>query len=187
VPNRSPFLATYLETRPTPLPVIASGGDRGKHPCGGSPTTIAASCHPIKHGRMPPPVGHHHQSGGSLLYAGACLGLLLCHDVGLCSKIVVGLSLLQMQWPSSCRSSSLPRRGSWIAGEVSSQCGRMDWQSLSMPLESCAQNMTPVTSELRLSNRTYLPRRTSLVPGPDSSSTPTGCWRNAISFFAYRR
>jgi hypothetical protein len=136
---------------------------------------------------MPPTVRHCHRSGGSLLCASACLGLLLCHDTGLCLLIGVGLCLLQMRWPLSYRGSSLLRKGSWIAGKVPSSCGRMDWQPLSAPLERCTQNMMIVALELRLSSRTSSPRCTPLAPGPDSSPTSTGHWRNARSFFAYKR
>jgi hypothetical protein len=38
----------------------------------------------IEQGWTPPPVEHRHRSGGSPLYAGACLGFLLCRDAGLC-------------------------------------------------------------------------------------------------------
>jgi hypothetical protein len=63
---------------------------------------------------------------------------------------------------------------------------RMDWQLLSAPLERCTWNMMSVTSELRLSNMTSLPRHAPLVPGPHGSPTSTGHWRNARSSFAYR-
>jgi hypothetical protein len=36
--NKTHFLATDIETRPALLPVMASGGDRGKHPWGGDPS-----------------------------------------------------------------------------------------------------------------------------------------------------
>jgi hypothetical protein len=153
----------------------------------GAPAVIAASCCPIGQGWTPPPVGHRHWSGGSLLYVDAYLDLLLCCGTGLCSLIVVGLCLLKMWWSSSCRGSSLPRRGSCIAGKVPSLRGRMDWQPLSTPLEWCAWNMTPVASEPRLSSRTSSPSCASLAPSLDSSPTSARCCRNARSFFACQR
>jgi hypothetical protein len=73
----SPFLTADLEACPAPLPVMASGGDNNKHPWEGTPTTMAASRRPIKHGWVPPPVGPRHQPGGVLRHTGACLSLLL--------------------------------------------------------------------------------------------------------------
>jgi hypothetical protein len=61
-----------------------------------APAVIATSCHPVEQGWTPPLVGHHHRSGGSSPCAGACLGLLLCHDVYLGFLIVVGLCLLHI-------------------------------------------------------------------------------------------
>jgi hypothetical protein len=87
---------------------------------------IAASRHPVEQGWMPPLVRHHHQPGGSLLCAGAFLGLLLCHDTDLCLLIGVGPRLLHMWWPSSCRHNSLLGKGSWIVERVSSPCMVMD-------------------------------------------------------------
>jgi hypothetical protein len=43
----------------------------------GGPTTIAANHRPVEQGQTPSSVGHHCRSGGYLLSAGACLGLLL--------------------------------------------------------------------------------------------------------------
>jgi hypothetical protein len=62
----------------------------------GDLTAIATSRRPIKQGWAPPPVRHRHRLGGSLLYAGAFLGLLLCRDVGLRLLIGVGLHLPKM-------------------------------------------------------------------------------------------
>jgi hypothetical protein len=131
---------------------------------------------------MTPPVGCHHQSCGFLLCAGTCLGLLFCREAGLCLLIVVGLHLLQMGWPLRCRGSSLLGRGSWIARKVPLPHGRMDWQSLSAPLERCAWDVTPVAFEPGLSSRTSLPSCASLAPGPDNSPTSIRHWRNAKSF-----
>jgi hypothetical protein len=66
-------------------------------PAAGAPTAIFASRHLIEQGRTPPLAGHHHLPGESLLYAGACLGLLLCCDIGFCLLIGVGLRLLRTQ------------------------------------------------------------------------------------------
>jgi hypothetical protein len=153
----------------------------------GAPTVIIARRRPIKQGRTPPPVGHHRRLGGSLPCVDAYLSFLLCHDAGLYFLISVGLRLLHMWWSSSCRGSSLPRRGSWIAGKVPSLHGRMDWRPLSVPLERCSWNMTLVASDPRLSNKTSSPRRVFLAPYPNSSSPSTGCWRNSRSSFSYRR
>jgi hypothetical protein len=38
-------------------------------PIAGAPTVIAASCHPVMQGWMPPLVRHRHRSGESLLHA----------------------------------------------------------------------------------------------------------------------
>jgi hypothetical protein len=117
--------------------MMFSGGDHGKRPYDRSPTTLAASRRPIEQGWMPPPVGDHHLSGGSLLYVSACLGFLLCHDTSLCLLIGVRLYLLQMQWlhrrwSSSCKSSSSPQEReldskegtlmAWEDGLVASEC-----------------------------------------------------------------
>jgi hypothetical protein len=123
----------------------------------GDLTAIATSRHPITQGQTPPPVRHRHRSGGSLLYVGICLGLLLCHDASLHLLIGVGLHLPQMRWPSSYRSSSLPKRGSWIEGKAPSLCGRMDWRPLSVPLERCTRNVMPLVSKTRLSSRSSFP------------------------------
>jgi hypothetical protein len=65
--------------------------------------------------------------------------------------------------------------------------GRMDWRLSSAPLERCAQNVTPSAYKLRLSSKTSLPGHVPLVLGLNSSSTSTGHWRNARSYFAYRK
>jgi hypothetical protein len=77
----------------------------------GAPTAITTSHHPIEQGWMPRPVWCCHWSGGSSLYANACLGWLLCHDTGLCLLIGAGLCLLLAQWPSSYEGSSFPGEG----------------------------------------------------------------------------
>jgi hypothetical protein len=82
--QKSPFLAADLEARPAPLP-LKSGGEITV------PAVITASHHPIEQRWMPPPVGHLHRPGVSLTCAGACLGLLLCHDADLRFFIGVGL------------------------------------------------------------------------------------------------
>jgi hypothetical protein len=90
-PQKSPFLTADLEARPAPLPVMASGGDHDKHPCGGSP------CHD---GRQL--LSHRAWIDASSSQASPwvrwgftlcrCLpGLASCRDVGLCMLIGVGL------------------------------------------------------------------------------------------------
>jgi hypothetical protein len=117
-----------------------------------------------------------------------CLpGLSSYHDVDLCLFIGVGLHLLQMWWPSSCRDNSLLERQSWTTGTVPSPCGRMDWQLLSAPSERCTQNMMSATSGLGLSSRRSLPNHATLVPGPNGLPTSIGRWRSARSSFSYRR
>jgi hypothetical protein len=75
--QKLPFIAIDLETRSTPLPMIATGETTTNVLVVGAPTMMAASCHPIKQGRTPPPIGHRHRPGGFLLCVGAYLGLLL--------------------------------------------------------------------------------------------------------------
>jgi hypothetical protein len=156
-------------------------------PTAGAPAAIAASRCSIEQGQTPPLVEHRRQPSESLLYAGACLGLLLCRDTILYLLIGTGLGLFHVRWSLSCRGSSLLRRGSWIAERVASPHGRMDWRPLSTPMERCAWNMTLVMPEPMLSSRASLPRRVSPAPGPNSSPNSTRCWSNARSFFAYRR
>jgi hypothetical protein len=81
-------------------------------PVVGAPTVIITSCHPVVQGWTPPLVGPQRWPGESLLCAGAHLGLLLYHDTDFCLLIGVGLRLLRMRWTSSCKRSSLLRRGS---------------------------------------------------------------------------
>jgi hypothetical protein len=62
----------------------------------GAPIAITASRRPVEQGRMPPSlVGHRRQPGESLLYADACLGLLLCRHGGFCLFIGVGFRILR--------------------------------------------------------------------------------------------
>jgi hypothetical protein len=62
-------------------------------PMAGAPTSSRRS---VVQGRMPPSlVRHRHQPGESLLYVGACLGLLLSHDADFCLFIGVALRLLR--------------------------------------------------------------------------------------------
>jgi hypothetical protein len=81
-------------------------------PVVGAPAAIAATCRAIAQGWMPPLVGPRRRPGESLLRAEARLGLLLCHDPDFCLLIGVELRLVRMRWPSSCKSSSMPKRGS---------------------------------------------------------------------------
>jgi hypothetical protein len=71
-----PILAADVEAQPAPLPVMASGGDHGKHPWGGA-AMMAVNHHPVEQGRMSTPAEPHHRPGGVLLYVSDCLGLLL--------------------------------------------------------------------------------------------------------------
>jgi hypothetical protein len=87
-----------------------------------------------------------------------------------------------MQWPSSCKSSSLPRRGSWIAERVPSSRGRKAWQPLHARSGRCAWNMMLVAPVLILSSGTSSPRRAPPVPSPNSSPTLAVRWRNARFF-----
>jgi hypothetical protein len=62
----------------------------------GAPAVITASHRPVEQGWMPPSLaGHHHLPSESLLYAGACLNLLLCRDTDFCLLIGIGLYLLR--------------------------------------------------------------------------------------------
>jgi hypothetical protein len=120
------------------------------------------------------------------------MGFYSYHDADLHLLIGVGLLLLQMSWPrrwwpSSCRSSSLHRRGSWIAGKAQSRCRRMDWWLLSAPLGTCTWNMIPVVPRLMPSSRTSLPGLTPLVLGLNGLSTSTEHWSSARFNSAYRR
>jgi hypothetical protein len=140
-------------------------------PIAGAPATIAASCHPVMQGWMPPLVEPHRRSGESLLYFDARLGLLLCRDADFSMFIGVGLHLLCMQWPSSCKSSSLPGRGSWIAERLPSSCGRKAWRPLRMRLGRCAWNVMLVVLMSMPSSGTSFPRR--VIPVPSTNSSPT--------------
>jgi hypothetical protein len=75
--QKSPFLAADLEARPAPLPMMDSGENTGSVLVIGAPLMMGASRRPIEQGWMPPQVRYHHRSGEFLLWAGACLGLLL--------------------------------------------------------------------------------------------------------------
>jgi hypothetical protein len=98
---------------------------------------------------MPPLVGHRHHPCESLLWAGACLGLLLCRDAGFFLLIGVGLHLLRTRSPLSCKSSSLLGRGSWIAERVPSSRGKMGWWPLLARLRRCEWNAERDASRAR--------------------------------------
>jgi hypothetical protein len=76
--------------------MMANGGIMANILATRAPTVTVASRHPVEQRWMPPPMRHCYQSGGFLLCVGACLGLLLCCDADLCSLIVVGLYLFQI-------------------------------------------------------------------------------------------
>jgi hypothetical protein len=119
-------------------------------------------------------------------------GLSSCHGVDLCVLIGVGLLLLQMwwpcqRWPSSCRSSSLPRRGSWIARKAPLQRGWMDWCLLSLSLGRCRRNARPIMPRPRLSCNTSLLECSPQVPGLNDISTSTNHSRQARFTSACRR
>jgi hypothetical protein len=124
---KSPFLDADLETRSAPLPVMANGGDHGKLPCGGSPSHDGC--------QLPSHRARADDSSNRALPLDRWVftlcrhlpGLTSCCDASLCLLIGVGLRLLQMWWPSSCRGNSLPGRGSWTTGKAPSLRGRMDW------------------------------------------------------------
>jgi hypothetical protein len=112
------------------------------------------------------------------------LGLASCRGVNSCLLIVVGLLLLHARqrhrrWPSSCRSSSYPERGSWIVEKA--------WRLPSTLLRGCAWNITPSASRLRLPSRTSTLGCVPLVLSLNILSTLTGCWRSDRSSFACRR
>jgi hypothetical protein len=90
------------------------------NPIAGAPAVIAASCHPVAQGWTPPLVGPRCQPGESLLRVDVRLALLFCRDTDFCLLIGIGHHLLHMRRPSSCKSSSSPGRGSWIAERVPS-------------------------------------------------------------------
>jgi hypothetical protein len=140
----------------------------------GAPTAIVASCRPVVQGWMPPLVGPHHRPGKSLLCAGACLGLLLYRDAEFCLLIGIGLHLLCMRCPSSCKSSSFPERGSLIAKRVPSSRGRKAWWPLRPCSGRCTWNVTLVVPVPMLSSGTSSPRCAPPVPGPNSSPTLVG-------------
>jgi hypothetical protein len=144
-------------------------------PVAGATTAITTSCHPITQGWTPPLARPHHRPGESLLLIDAHLGLLLCHDADFCLLIGVGLHLLCMRWLSSCKSSSMLRRGSWIAEMVPSSCGRKAWRPLCARTGRCAQNKTLVAPMSMPSSGTSSPRRVLLVLGPNSSPTLVKC------------
>jgi hypothetical protein len=136
VGTKIPFLTADLEARAAPLPVMFSGGDRGKHPRGGG------SSHD---GRQPLSRRARMDTAPSRASSLPRWGFTLCwrlpvlasyHSIDLHLLIAVGL-LLQTRWQCRCwptmQSSFLPGRGSWIARMVSSPCGRMDWWLLSAP------------------------------------------------------
>jgi hypothetical protein len=66
-----------LEAQPAPLHAMGSGGDHSKCPWRGAPTVMDDSHRPAEQGWMPLSVGQRHWSGGVLLCASACMGLLL--------------------------------------------------------------------------------------------------------------
>jgi hypothetical protein len=147
---------------------------------------MSVSRRPFRWGCTPHPIGHCHLPGESLLCAGACLGLLLCCDTDFYLLISIGFHLLHIWWPLSCKGNFLLDRGSWIAERVSLPCGRKDWLPLHACLGRCAQNTMLVMSLLMLPSGTSLPRHASLVPGPSSSMTSAGHWRNIRSFLPTR-
>jgi hypothetical protein len=100
--------------------------------------------------------------------------------------IGIGLHLLHMWWPSSYKSSSVPGRGSWIVERVPSSCGRKAWWALRTFSGRCAQNVMLVAPMPVTSSGTSSPRRAPPVPGPNSSLTLVGHWRNTRFFSACR-
>jgi hypothetical protein len=68
-------------------------------PVARAPTAITASRRPVEQGWMPPSLARHRRRlGESLLYVGACLGLLLYCDISFCLLIGIGLHLLRTWW-----------------------------------------------------------------------------------------
>jgi hypothetical protein len=66
-------------------------------------------------------------------------------------------------------------------------CGRVDWLLLHMHLGRLAWNITLVVPVLTLLSWNSPPRCVPLALGPSTSPTLARHWRNAKSFFAYRR
>jgi hypothetical protein len=140
-----------------------------------APTVVAASRRPIMQGPVPPLFGHHRWPGDSLSCADSCLGLLLCCGADLCLLIGVRPCLHCMRRSLICKSSSLLRRGSWIAEMVPSLCGRKDWQPLCARSGRQTQNVMLVALERMPSSRTFPLKCAPLVPGPGSSPTLAEC------------
>jgi hypothetical protein len=127
--HKSPFLAIDLEARPAPLPMMASWGDHDKRPCSGNPND---------NNRWPSSCRARTGASSSRASPSVRWGFSMCQrlpglaalcDVGLCLLIGAGFLLLWTWWPrwrlpSSCKSNSLPKRGSWIAAKVPSLRGK---------------------------------------------------------------
>jgi hypothetical protein len=143
-------------------------------PATGAPIVIATSGHPIAQGWMPPLVRHPRRPYESLLYAGACLGMLLCRDASFYLLIRIGPCLFHTRWPLSCRGSSLLRRGSWIAERVLWLRGRKDWRPFHACLGRCTWNMMLAMSVLMPLNEISSSRRAHPVLGPNSVPKSAG-------------
>jgi hypothetical protein len=136
--QKSPFLTADLDARPAPLPAMASGGDHIMHPFGGS-------LHP--NGHQPPSYRARIDASSSRALPLTRWGFTLwrrlpwlaSHYTSLYLLIGVGLHVLQTCWPSSCRGSSLPKRGGWIARKGPSPRGRMAWRLLSTHGKVCTE------------------------------------------------
>jgi hypothetical protein len=95
----------------------------------GIPVMVVSHRHPVVRGLAPPLVTLCHWPGESPR-TGVRMGLLLCHDVGLCLLTSVGPRLphwFPPRWCSlNCRSSSLPERGSLTVMRAPSSRGRTE-------------------------------------------------------------
>jgi hypothetical protein len=157
-------------------------------PAVGAPVVITANHRPTEQGQTPPSlVGHRRQPGESLLCAGARLGLLLYRGTSFCLLISIGLCLLHMRQPLSCKGVSLLRRGSWIAAKGPSSYWQKGWWPLHVRLGRCMFNVTLVAPMSMPSHGTSSTKHEPPVPGLKSSPTLVRHWRNARFFFACRR
>jgi hypothetical protein len=186
------FLASDVEARPAPLLVMASCGGHGKGPWGGRPSHDGHQ-----------PSSHYARMDAALDWASSSArwgftpywwlsGLSSCRGADSRLSTGVGLFLLQAQWQRrqwlpNYRSSSSLGSGSWTVEKASLLHGRVDWWLPSAPLGWCAWNVMLTASRPRLPNRITILGCAPLVPGLNTPSTLTGCWRSAGSSFAHRR
>jgi hypothetical protein len=75
--KKTHFLPADSEVCLAPLPVMAGGRDRDKHPWGMGSTMMGVNRRPAEEGWMPPLARLHHRPSEVLLRTGNCMGLLL--------------------------------------------------------------------------------------------------------------